>query len=389
MNGESQIMQILSPSRCTAICLLSTLFASGAFAAGFEAETFTVEPHIAPGPNVLVNEASWEGASQIHVYGQEDLTYKGQVSLGLTSQFIPSADGKKIYAFSDYMTRYTYGDIESVLQVFDINTLSVDREIIIPNKVVKAIGMDQLITASFDEKYLYVQNATPATSVTVVELATGEVVSEIPTPGCYGIMPSLDGYRFSSLYGGGAVKTFSLDDSGYEVTTSDKIFDVDTDPLYLHSQRRKTGELVMTSFNGNLYLLDDSGDKVVLTDKIPVTEGIDGDWAPGGYGITAYNGANDVVFMIMHSGATEGSHKDASEEIWAFSLAEKKLLGRYPAEGLVAIDVSQDDNPVVFGVNENDESIDQYSSKTGLKGEYVKTAADERAGWSTNLTVIP
>ena len=378
-------------SKSRAFLILSALLTTSAFATDFEPETVTVEPHIAPGPNLFVNETSVlsKGASQIHVYGQDDLAYKGQVSLGLNSQFIPSTDGKKLYAFSHYMERYTYGDIETVLQVFDVNTLSVEREIIIPNKAVKANGMNQLIAASHDEKYLFIQNATPATSVTVIELEPGKVHTEIPTPGCYGIMPARDSYRFSSLCGGGEVKTFALSGDGYEVTTSEQIFDVDTDALYLHSQRRKTGELIMTSFNGNLYLLDDTGTRVTLTDKISVTEGIEGNWAPGGYGVTAYNAANDVVFMIMHSGAHEGSHKNASEEIWAYSLASKKLIGRYPAKGLVAIDVTQDENPVVYGVNENEKTVDQYSSDKGLAGTYTKTASDDRCGLSTNLAVAP
>lgn len=379
----------LVSSRYTAICILSAALSGGAFAADFQPETFRVEPHIAPGPNLFVNEANWEGASQIHVYGQDDLTYKGQVSLGLTSQFIPSADGKKLYAFSDYMERYTYGEIESVLQVFDIETLSVDREIIIPNKAVKAIGMNQLIAASEDEKYIYIQNATPATSVTVVELSSGKIHGEIPAPGCYGIMPATEGSRFSTLCGGGEVKTFALNGEDYAVTSSEPIFDPDQDPLFLHSQRRKNGQLIMTSFNGNLYLLDDSGEQVTLSQKIAVSEGIEGDWVPGGYGVTAYNAANDVVFMIMHSGAYEGSHKDPSEEIWAYSLAEGKLLGRYPAPGLVAIDVSQGDNPVIFGVNEEEETLDQYSSEEGLAGTYTLTASDDRCGWATNLAVAP
>ena len=72
-------------SKSRAFLILSALLTTSAFATDFEPETVTVEPHIAPGPNLFVNETSWEGASQIHVYGQDDLAYKGQVSLGLTS----------------------------------------------------------------------------------------------------------------------------------------------------------------------------------------------------------------------------------------------------------------------------------------------------------------
>ncbi|GAB2788462.1 hypothetical protein GCM10027040_13350 [Halomonas shantousis] len=355
----------------------------------FTPEELTVEASIKPGANVFVNSASWDGASRIHVYGQENLAYKGLMSLGLTSQILLSNDSRRIFAFSDYMKRYTYGPVESVLQVFDVAGLTPVQEIVIPNKAAKAIGMTQLIETSADENYVYIQNATPATSVTVVDLASGEVVNEVPTPGCYGIYPTPQGYRFSTLCGDGTIKTYSPQDDGYEVASSEALFDIDNDALYLHAQRLEDGRLLFTSFNGNLYLADDSGDSVVFDEKIAVTEGIEGGWVPGGYLVSAYNAPNDMVFLLMHSDGAEGSHKDASEEIWAYRLSDRTLVSRSPAEHLVAIDVTQEERPHLYGSNEEDESVDAYALSGDEGFQFTKVASDDTVGWNTSLTVTP
>lgn len=372
-----------------ALSLLVPVAAAQAEGTPFKPETFTVEKAIKPGANVLVNTASWDGSSKLHVFGQDGLEYKGLVGMGLTSQFVVSRDGGKAYVLSDYMKRYTYGPVESVVQIFDIKTLSPVTEIIVPNKAAKAIGMTQLIELSADEKFLFIQNATPATSVTVIDLQRNAVVNEIPTPGCYGIVAAPKGQKFSTLCGSGQFKTYVFKGSDYISETSEMIFDPQVDALYLHAQRRGNGELIFTSFNGNLYLLDDSGKAVVKKKIISVSKGIEGDWVPGGYAITAYNKANDVVFMLMHSGAYEGSHKDASEEIWAYSLGKNKLVSRSPAPHLVALTATQDKEPRLYGANEEDESVDEYQLSDAKKFIFSKTASDERVGWTTSLLVAP
>jgi methylamine dehydrogenase heavy chain len=353
----------------------------------FKPEVFTVEEAIPKGPNVFVNEAGWDAASKIHVYGQDGLTYKGLLSLGLTSQILLSKDASKVYAFSDYMKRYSYGPVESVLQIFDVNTLTPETEIVIPNQAAKAIGMSQLLEKSADESLIYIQNATPATSVTIANQKIGVVQGIIPTPGCYGIIPSTRGYRFSTWCGTGQFKTFTVNGDQYSVETSDPLFDSENSPLYVHSQRLKDGKLLLVGFNGDLVIADDSGPTMRFLETIPVASKEEGNWVPGGYMVTAYNAPNDLVYMIMHSDAYEGSHKDGSEEIWAYSLKKRKLLSRSPAEHLVAITVTQDKTPKVYGSNEDEESVDEYTVASTKDFSLTKAASDGKAGWTTSLLV--
>lgn len=383
MTNRRTLFQVLGATLALAALTGAPAHADDAF----KPEVFKVEPEIAPGPNVFVNQASWDGASRIHVYGQDGLQYKGLVSMGLTSQVLISDDSSTIYTISDYMKRYTYGPIESVVQAFDVKTLKPKGEVIVPNSAAQAIGMTQIIENSADGKLVYVQNATPATSVTVVDMDALEVVAEVPTPGCYGIVAAASGHKFSTLCGTGQFKTYQIDGKEYTVETSEKIFSVEDDPLYLHAERRSDDELIFASFNGNLYLVDDSGNTVALKKTVPVTEGVEGDWAPGGYAITAYNQPNDMLFMIVHSDAYDGSHKDASEEIWAFSMADEKLVSRSEAPYMTAIDVTQGESPHIYGTNEEEESVDEYVLADEGEFQFVKKSSDDKVGWATSLLV--
>ena len=351
----------------------------------FRPEVMSVEQHIAPGANVFLNQAGWDGASRIHVYGQDDLKYKGSMPAGLTAQVVISKDGKTAYVLSDFLKRMVYGPTESVVAVYDVATLSRKTEIIVPNKAVKALAMHNLLELSADESLLYVQNATPATSVTVVDLATGSVLQEIPTPGCYGVYPALKGTRFTTVCGTGQLKTISVTGKEYSVSASDKIFDADTDPLYVPALRRKSGELVMTTFGGALYLIDDSGKTAKLKDKLQINAGVEGNWAPGGSVTTAYNAELDTAFVLMHPDAYDGSHKNASAEIWAYSLKGKKLLSRSEAAGLIAVGVSQGKNPVLFGANEEEETVERFAASDAKSFVFSKTGSDAKAGWVTQV----
>ncbi len=74
---------------------------------------------------------------------------------------------------------------------------------------------------------------------TVLDLEKGTVVDEVPIPGCFSIILSADAKRFTSICGDGTLLTVKLGDNGKAVSqvSSDKIFDVDADPLFIHTQR--------------------------------------------------------------------------------------------------------------------------------------------------------
>jgi methylamine dehydrogenase heavy chain len=336
----------------TMLCVL-TATPGWSLDAQFQPQHLTVKPAIESGANVFTMDQEWGGASSIHVFSAADLTYKGALSTGTMAQMLLSTDGKTAYTVSVYMKRIAYGEAEMVLQAFDVATLSPIKEVALPPKFAMLTSNQHVLAQSADGKYLYVQNATPATSVTVVDVVAGKVKGEIPTPGCFGIYPSVQGSKFSVICGDGTFASYALTTDGATAnrTQSKKIFDVDEDPLFLAAQRAGA-DLIFISYHGNVYRLSDRDAAVRLLETFSVTAGIKGGWAPGGYELIAYNRRNDVLFIGMHPDANDGSHKQGAKEIWAYSLADRKLLYRSPVEDVLALTVSDDAVPELFAIKE-------------------------------------
>lgn len=339
--------------------ILSVLTVGIAQAAeNFVPEVLTVEKAIKPGANLFVLDQTWRGASRVNVLSVDDLQHKGILSAGLVAQMTYSKDYRTAYVMSAFAKRITYGPTEAVLQEYDVETLTLKREIALPEKMAQVVPSSAILQLSADDKLAFVQNATPATSVTVVSLESGKVVAEVPTPGCFGIFPAAKGQRFSALCGDGSMASYDVSASGeYSAPLrSAKIFDPDEDALFIVPERVGK-DLVFPSFKGNLYRIADGGKVPKLVEKFSLVEGIDGDWAPGGVDVTAYNAAHNILFLTMHSGAEEGSHKNGAEEVWAVDMKRQRVLYRSAVEHLASISVTSGKQPVLFGLTEDSKLI--------------------------------
>jgi len=351
-------------------------------------ETVTVKEAIDPGPNIFSNAQEWGGASSIQVWSADDLTYKGNMTAGAIGQMVISPDGTKAYGQSTYMARYTHGDIEQVLEVYDVETLSIEKEIILPPKAAMVAAYAPYLAISADGSLVYVQNATPATSVTVVDVEAGEVVQEVPTPGCFGIYPTLEGYGFSTACGDGTFASFDLGEDGAEATrsVSEEIFDPDENPIFIPGKR--IGEaLAFLTHKGDLMTLDDTGEAVKLIETVSLTEGVEDEWAPGGYDLFTYSPTADVLFVAMHSEPYDGSHKNASEEIWAYDVSDSELLYRTHVEGVISMTASDAEAPMVYAVNEHESTLELFSSDPDAKFVLKHEASVDSRGWATLIAV--
>lgn len=357
--------------------------------AEFKPETVGLKETIDPGPNVFVYQQEWKGAGSIAVYGKDDLAFKGLMTSGSMGTMLLAPGGKTAYTQSTYMKRITWGDIEQVLQVFDVATLTPVKEIALPPKAAMTLGYAPMLQQSADGKYVYVQNATPAASVTVVDPAAGTVLQEIPTPGCWGVYPTGEGYAFSMLCGDGSVSRFALGADGKtaEKTGSEKVFDPDADALFVSGVKVPDGWL-FPSFGGNLYHVADGAAAPKLVEKFPVAEGVEGGWAPGSYGLAALDAKNGVLFLSMHPEAKEGSHKDLAKEVWAIDLATRKVLSRSPVEELATIAVDGADASVLVGLTE-DYRVIRYTVDPKAGYALTKTVENKTTGFSMLATVTP
>ncbi|MRW89235.1 amine dehydrogenase [Duganella sp. FT80W] len=319
----------------------------------FKPESVTVEARIKPGPNLLVLDQGWSGASRLTTLSADDLSNKGSVSMGLEAQYTVSKDKRTAYGMSVYAKRIMWGPEEVVLEEFDLATQTVRREIALSEKSVHGGAQANMLALSDDEQFILVQNATPATSVSVVDLKAGKVIDEVPTPGCFGVYAAPSGHRFSTLCGDGTLASYEYTAAGQHSAPvrSAKFFDTDTDPVYPTALRAGSSWLFL-SFNGNVLRVSDAASKAVLESRFALATGVAGNWAPGGVQLMAYSPQHQVLFVAMHPDAREGSHKDAAKEVWAVDLKRQKVLYRSVVEPVKSLVLLDQESPLLFGLNE-------------------------------------
>ena len=361
-------------------CLSLGLAGAAAAQEPIAPETLTVETQIPAGPNVLSLDQAWGGASRINVLGAGDLSMKGNITPGLQAQIALSPDGATLYTTSNYPKRIVSGPTETVVAEWDVATLSLKREILIPSKAAMIEPQPAMLALVDGGKYLLVQNATPATSVTVVDLAAGKPLAEVPTPGCWGAIPAATGASFLSLCGDGSlqVSSFAADGTIAEPKKTPSVFDPDADALFTNPARAGD-DLLFASFGGSLYRVTLKDGAATAGEKFSFTEGL-GDWAPGGSEVLGYHEGTGVAFVLMHSGAAEGSHKDPAEEIWAIDVAGKKVLYRSPAAHQKSITVTKSTPPVLFLANDDEGVVTRYEVDPEAKSAAKLTATAESMG---------
>jgi methylamine dehydrogenase heavy chain len=291
---------------------------------------------------------------KVWILDGDKMDVKGMLELGFLGLFYAPPKSDKVYIASTYYDRLTRGKRTDALTIFDANTLEPLEEIILPTKRVMPIQYRPLMTGSADGKYLFIQNATPATSITVTNLAK-KSNAELPAPGCYGTYPGVkSANRVSTMCGDGTFGTYTLNDAGTEGKrqASDKMFDADKDAWFIHGEKHG-GNYHFISFNGMMHAVNLDGEKAKLVDSFSMTEGVEGGWRPGGYQPFAVDDAG-IAYVLMHSNGAEGSHKNPSEEIWSVDLKAKKVVARSKAPTMVSMTIKGN---TLYGINPFEPSV--------------------------------
>ena len=339
----------------------------------------------------LVHEASFFAMSDGKVYVMDTdgdtlpEQVKGTFNVALMGNVTQSAKRSELYAAETFHTRGVRGDRFDVVTIWDQATLSVKAEVMLP-KPERFMGMPQRYTMLVmnDDKWLAITNFGPATSVTLIDLDSQQIISKIPTPGCVFTYPT--GKRgFSSLCADGRFMSTELDKKGQlkEQVRTEPFFSSDDSPNY--ERAALVGDsLYFPSLAGLIFPVDVSG-TVAKVGKpwnlVPEEERAE-KWAPGGIGIIDKDDQGRL-YIIMHPDSKDGSYQGGGPEVWVFDPAKKQRIKRIPLKtwGL-SLAVSRGDKPRLMVVNPTDMSLEMYNPESG---EFIKTITG--FGQSTPLTV--
>jgi methylamine dehydrogenase heavy chain len=279
------------------------------------------------------------------------------VPMNFDANLAIAPDHAHLYVAETLWTEHTRGTRQDFFTTYDASTLDILHEAPLPPRALTVFKAQDL-ALSASGRTAYVFNLTPATSVTVVDVASGHVTQKIDTPGCGLIYPWQDG-GFSSLCGNGTLLNIALPAGGPPaVTHSAAFFDAKTDPVYESSLVDVgTGQALFITFTGKVFpvtlgpapvigtpwsLQEAAGQKAAGTGVQELA------WRPGGYQVATWHKASGRLFVLMHPG-TYWTQKTPGTEVWVFDMKTKKLLSRItlksPAKGVA---VSQDAAPLLY-----------------------------------------
>ena len=296
----------------------------------------------------------------VHIVDGQSFKYLGMFSTGLFGITALTSDSSEMLVASTYYTKRNRGDRFDQLDAFDTKTFALKKEIQIPPKHAMALPYKGTLAPSLDDAWVFIQNATPLSSVTVVDHKAWKVTAEIPTLGCWIVLPSQSNpRRFATLCGDGTVVTVTLNEKGDAATQarSEKLFDPEKDPLFVQGER--VGDsYYFVSYEGNVKVINVGGDVAKLEDSWSLLDDADkkAGWKPGGYQLQAIHTPTKRLFVGMHDGAKNGSHKNPAKEIWVYDLATKKRIQRAPGSNSIAMALTKEAKPTLYaydGINMN------------------------------------
>ncbi|MNZ86667.1 Aralkylamine dehydrogenase heavy chain precursor [compost metagenome] len=302
----------------------------------------------------------------------------GMLSTGGMAPMVPSRDQKLLYTADTYWSRYVRGTRTDMLTAWDSSTLSPLWEVEIPPKRANSITERYALTTSSDDRFVYVYNFTPSTSVTVVDIQARKVASEVAIGGCILNYP-VGARRFASLCGDGSLQVVTLDDKGQEVSRHQTPM---FDPNQVKMVERavaKGDTYYFTTTEGVIHPVDLSGDKpkFLPTWSLVSDEEKKAGWAPGGWQTMALAPKLDRLYVLMHPDHKPLNWEDPSTTIWAFDLKSGKKIATFEAPGLMwSLHATSDDAPLLLAstVTGGLEIFDLKSGKhTGTMEKVAKT----------------
>jgi methylamine dehydrogenase heavy chain len=333
-----------------------------------------------PGPHWVfvmnpVSGGSLEVTSVFAIDG-DSLKVLGEMTGGVVSAFAVAPDHKQFYMADTYYSRGARGERTDVLTIYD-GQLSPVGEVILPTKRQLSIPDSSQMAVTPDGRFVLVANVTPATSVSVVDIQNRSVAGEIETSGCAEVLIA-GPRRFVSVCSDGSMMTTDFDDNGKSTAqkrTAKPFFDIEKDPVF-GVPARFGDEAYFVSYHGMVYptgLGSNPAQPGESWSLLSDSEKKDG-WLPGGYQPVRGHAEKGLLFVLMHRGGGDWTHKNPGSEVWVYNLHDKKRVDRIVLpQKANAILVSQDSDPTLFALTTQPAMMQTFSA---LDGKYLGAISD-------------
>ena len=326
-----------------------------------------------------------------------------------------SRDGREIYMAETYYARGTRGARTDLVSIADALTLQSKGEVVIPPKRAEHVSWVAGSALSDDGRFVAVFNLTPATSLSIVDVAERRFVAEVETPGC-SLVYAAGPRRFLSLCADGTALVLTLDDKGNELSKvrTERWFDPQKDPV-MEKAARRGDQWFFVSFEGVVHPIDVSGESLRFLDPWPLFSDADraAEWRAGGMQPIALHAATGRLHVLVHQGGAD-THKDPGTEVFVYDVDKRERVQRIalrnptasfvlgqmkmppggavdwllqrvlPNDGVERIAVTQDNAPVLLAATAFPATLSVYDARSG---EFLRDVSE--VGIATNYVAAP
>jgi len=335
----------------------------------------------APSPHwayIFDSPISVPQVSKVYILDTDARKMLGQLNGGYIASFVMSPDASELYMVGTFYSRTWHGTRTDAVEIFDAHTLGFKSEVKIPPKRLLIVPKDNSAAVTRDGRFMLVENLTPATSVSVVDLKARKFVGEIETPGCVQVLVS-GARKFSSMCADGSILTVNLDDAGKLKSRkqSKPFFNPSKDPVF--DQPALVGTTAyFDSYHGMIYQVDLSGDEARAEPGWSALSEDDrkANWRPGGWQSISASADGGSVYLLMHQGG-EWTHKQTGKEVWVFDTAKKARIARIPLKTeAYSIRTSSGPKPILECLALIQSQLETYSLPDGkYQGVYTNLGA--------------
>lgn len=302
--------------------------------------------------------------------GAESRNVLGLIGAAQFPSFRQSRTRDELYVAESFFARGTRGAQTDVLTIYDADTLGLLGEVVLPDaKRIQVVPQKAALQTTRNGKFALVFNFTPASSVTVVDLAHRAVVNEIALPGCMLTYP-FGPWGFVTLCGDGSLLAVELSDAGEPVRErrTAAFNDIDADPMFMKAGW--VGETAyFPTFNGSIQPVDLAGEEPQPEQRWRLETAIPGAPAgakPSGWQVISADAAGRL-YVLMRENAGPGEHKFGGQTVWVADPATQAVTKIIHLETpAVSIEATRANEPLLAVTNANME-LDVYDPSTGRK----------------------
>lgn len=250
--------------------------------------------------------------------GADSQNVLGLIGAAQFASFRQSPERGELYVGETFFSRGTRGEQTDVLTVYEASSLQLLGEVLLPAKRMQVVPQKAALQVTRNGAFALIFNFTPASSVTVVDLATREVVNEIALPGCmltYPFGPS----GFVTLCGDGSLLGVVLDRDGRSVRQhrTETFNDIDGDPMFMKAGW--VGETVyFPTFDGWIQPIGLDGPEPMPRPKWRLETDLSGapeGAKPSGWQVISTDAAGRL-YVLMRERAQPGEHKSGGDTVW-------------------------------------------------------------------------